>query len=227
MRVWIIGAGRFGRLAVKRIRNRFKETNITIVDIDPGVMDITGVTPVCEEGVGWLYRMLDENATVDIIAPVIPVHLAAAWLKRKLATRADVRAVPVPDDWLTMLPNPMRGETGQVFVSNADFICPDNCPEPEDRCTRTGKPRPMDLFRRLELLIIDDALPIVLRSHQLVPGIGGIYPTDLHSALSTAMQHPNRPLMICTACRCHGVVDVIRFRQPEFAAEPPTLQPGG
>lgn len=214
MRIWIIGAGRFGQLAVKRLRKRFGEVHITIVDQDPGVLRLSGVTPICEEGVGWLYRMLAEDAPVDIIVPVIPVHLAAGWLKQKLAPFADVRTVPIPDAWLSMLPNPMRGQTGQVFVSNADFLCPDNCPEPKDRCTHTGKPRPMDLFRRLELLKIGNALPIVLRSHQLSPGIGGIYPTDLYAALSTAMQHPNRPLMICTACRCHGVVDVIRLGHP-------------
>jgi hypothetical protein len=218
MRIWIIGAGRFGRLAVKRIRDRFGEIHITIVDQDPGVMDLTGVTPICEEGVGWLHRMLDEHAPVDIIAPVIPIHLAAAWLKQKLAPFGEVQAVPVEDAWLEKLPNPMRGETGQVFVSNADFLCPDNCPEPKDRCTHTGKPRSMDLFRRLEQLDSNDTLPIVLRSHQLVPGIGGIYPKDLYAALRTAVQHPNRPLMICTACRCHGVVDIIRLRKPTPAA---------
>lgn len=218
MRIWIIGAGHFGRLAVERLKDRFGEPHITIVDMDPGVMALGGVTPICEEGVGWLYRMLDEDAPVDIIAPVIPVHMAAAWLKQKLAHCGDVRTVPVPDAWLTLLPNPMRGETGQVFVSNADFMCPDNCPEPKGRCTHTGKPRPMDLFRRLERLNVDDALPIVLRSHQLVPGIGGIYPRDLYAALRTAMGHPDRPLMICTACRCHGVVDFIRLRQPTPAA---------
>jgi hypothetical protein len=50
------------------------------------------------------------------------------------------------------------GKAGQVFISHADFICPDNCPEPKDKCTVTGKPRPKDLFRLLRDLDIDDAL---------------------------------------------------------------------
>ena len=109
------------------------------------------------------------------------------------------------------MPNAIRGKTGQAFVSHADFICPDNCPESEKICTHTGKSRPMDLFRLLGNLDFQDVVPIVLRSYQLLPGVGGIYPADLMSALDTACKNSHRPLMIATACRCHGVVDFIRL----------------
>jgi hypothetical protein len=111
------------------------------------------------------------------------------------------------------MPHALRGNAGQAYVSHADFICPDNCPEPEKICTHTGKPRPLDLFRLLGNVDFDDVLPIVIRSHQLLPGVGGIYPADLLDALDIVRKNSHRPLMIATACRCHGVVDFMRLEK--------------
>ncbi|MBC2713082.1 MAG: potassium transporter [Desulfosarcina sp.] len=200
---WIIGAGRFGQIAVERITRHISGAAITVVDKKPITIDNPGITAVNDDGIGWLNRMLDQDAPVDMIVPAIPVHVAAEWLSFKLLSTYEINAVKIPDSWLTQMPNAFRGKTGQAFVSHADFICPDNCPEPEKICTHTGKPRPKDLFRLLADLNFDDVLPIVLRSHQLLPGVGGIYPADLMAALETACKNSHRPLMIGTACRCH------------------------
>jgi hypothetical protein len=71
----------------------------------------------------------------------------------------------------------------------------------------------MDLFRLMGRLDFDNVLPIVIRSHQLLPGVGGIYPADLMSALDIVRKNSQRPLMIVTACRCHGVVDFMRLEK--------------
>ncbi|GAB6907624.1 hypothetical protein JCM12296A_34610 [Desulfosarcina cetonica] len=156
--------------------------------------------------------MLIPGAPVDMIVPAIPVHVVAGWIRLVLSNRFDAHPLAISADWLAQLPHAMAaGSAGQAYVSHADFICPDNCPEPPDRCTHTGKPRPMDLFRLLARLQLDDVLPIVLRSHQLLPGVGGLLPADLFSALKFAEQNYRRPLMIATACRCHGVVDFMRL----------------
>ena len=118
------------------------------------------------------------------------------------------------------MPNALRGKAGQAYVSHADFICPDNCPEPEKICTHTGKPRPMDLFRLLGTLDFEEALPIVIRSHQLLPGVGGIYPADLRAAMDTACRNSHRPMMIATACRCHGVVNFMRLEKKAHLTGP-------
>ena len=211
-RFWIIGAGRFGQMAAERITRQIGEARIVVVDKQPHAMNGSGITLIRDDGVQWLRDNLNRGAPVDMIIPAIPVHVASAWLKLKIKKLYDIQTIDIPDAWLSKMPNALPGATGHAFVSHADFLCPDDCPEPEKVCTHTGKPRPMDLFRLMGRLDNDNVLPIVIRSHQLLPGVGGIYPIDLMSAVDTACKNIHRPLMIVTACRCHGVVDCIRLK---------------
>ena len=217
-RFWIIGAGRFGKLAVERIAGKKADAAITIIDKRSVVIDQDGVTQIRQEGIQWLAAMLASDSRVDIIVPAIPIHVAVEWIKRKLQKIYNIEPFSIPDDWLSRLPHPMRGKGGQVYVSHADFRCPDNCPEPETICTHTGKPRSLDLFRLLAGVEFGNALPIVLRSHQILPGVGGIYPGELFDALEMVRQNRRRPLMIATACRCHGVIDFIQVEARSVAA---------
>ena len=210
-RFWVIGAGHFGQIAVRRIVRRIPGAEIKIVDRCLPGSGLDSAIQVQADGVAWLKEMLTIDAPVDMIVPAIPVHVAAGWIRLVLSDRYDAQPLAISAEWLAQLPHAMAGSPGQAYVSHADFICPDNCPEPSDRCTHTGKPRPMDLFRLLAELKLDDVLPIVLRSHQLLPGVGGFLPADLFSALNLAVQNHRRPLMIATACRCHGVVDFMRL----------------
>ena len=212
-RFWILGAGRFGQIAVERITRHIPHATFTVVDQKPSAIDGTDIATIREDGIKWLNRTLVPNASVDLIIPAIPVHVAVDWLKLNLQHLFYINSLPIQDSWLTRLPHAMRGKAGQAFVSHADFICPDDCPEPAKICTHTGESRPMDLFRLLGKFDLDDVLPIVIRSHQLLPGVGGIYPADLMSALDTVCNHSHRPMMIATACRCHGVVDFIRLKK--------------
>ncbi len=212
-RFWILGAGRFGQIAVERITRHIPHATLTVVDQKPSTMDGTDIATIREDGIKWLNRTLVPNASVDLIIPAIPIHVAVDWLKLKLRHLFYINPLPIQDSWLTRLPHAMRGKAGQAFVSHADFICPNNCPEPANVCTHTGKPRPMDLFWLLSKFDLDDVLPIVIRSHQLLPGVGGIYPADLISALDAVRNHSHRPMMIATACRCHGVVDFMRLKK--------------
>ena len=171
------------------------------------------ITSVCQDAISWLTKMLVKNAPVDVLVPAIPVHVAAGWLFEKMKRQGvTARKIPIPDDWLAALPHAIRGSVGQAYVSHADFLCPDNCPEPKDRCTHTGKPRPADMFRLLADVKFGGIRPVVLRSHQLLPGVGGIYPADLWQALDAIRRNHRNGLMVATACRCHGVVDFFSFR---------------
>lgn len=211
-RFWVIGAGRFGQIAVNRIRQHIGGALITVVDETPPSESARVDHVVRADGVDWLARTLANDSPVEMVLPAIPVHVAAGWLKRKLADRYTVHPMDARDAWLAHMPNAIRGQAGQVFVSHADFICPDDCPEPATICTHTGQPRPMDLFRLLADVKIGGGLvPIVIRSRQLLPGVGGILPADLYAALEMAASHAGRPLMIATACRCHGVADFMRL----------------
>jgi len=212
-RFWIIGAGRFGKIAVERIRRKKTDASITIVDKKSADLGQDGVITIQQDGIQWLAAGLQSETSVDIVVPAIPVHVVYEWLKINLSQKYQINPIDIPDRWLTRMPHAMHGAAGQAYVSHADFICPDNCPEPKTICTHTGKKRPMDLFRLLAGLDFDDVLPIVVRSHQLLPGVGGIYPNDFFHALEAVRTHRQRLLMIATACRCHGVVDFFRLEQ--------------
>lgn len=211
-RFWIIGAGRFGRIAVERIAVRKPDARITVVDKQPIDVAQNGFTTMRQDGIQWLAENLTLASPVDVIVPAIPIHVAVEWIKYKIQKIYDIETFEIPENWLTRLPHPMRGGEGQIYVSHADFLCPDDCPEPKTICTHTGKPRPMDLFRLLAGIDFGNVSPIVLRSHQILPGVGGIYPTDLFNAVKMVRKNHRRPLMIATACRCHGVMDFIQLR---------------
>ena len=211
-RFWILGAGRFGQIATAQIIRYIHSASITVIDKNLPVFDAGGIfTAVEGDGIAWLNARLGGDSPVDMIVPAIPVHVAAQWIKTRLADRYEIQPLKIPDDWLSRMPNAMKRPAGQVFVSHADFVCPSDCPEPKHLCTYTGKPRPMGLFRLLENLDFHDVLPVVVRSHQLLPGVGGLYPADMMQALDVVVKNSHRPMMIGTACRCHGVVDFIHL----------------
>ena len=210
---WIIGAGRFGQLAVKRINRCFQGAAITVVDKKLAVSVGEGITTINQDGIDWLATMLDQDACADMIVPAIPVHVAGEWLKLKLSKIYDIKALHISLSRLTQMPNAALGKCGQVITSHADFVCPDDCSEPANFCTHTGRSRPPDMFRLLGDLDLKGVLPIVIRSHQLLPGVGGLYPTEMMRALEIAQKKDHRRLMIATACRCHAVVDFIRLEK--------------
>jgi hypothetical protein len=218
-RFWIIGAGRFGRIAVERITRRFPQAAVTVVDRQARPFDSKGVDVIRDDGILWLDSVLDPGAPVDLIVPAIPQHVAAEWIKRRLLNKYHIDPIPIPDEWLGLLPHAVRGSIGQVFASHADFICPDNCPEPKNICSHTGQPRSIDLFRLLQRFDRKRLLSVVLRSHQLLPGVGGIYPADLIHALDRVRSHRQRPVMVATACRCHGVADFFGMTKKGDAGE--------
>jgi hypothetical protein len=44
-------------------------------------------------------------------------------------------------------------------------------------------------------------MPIVVRSYQILPGVGGIYPEDLIQCFGHRTKKHQSPLFIATACR--------------------------
>ena len=210
---WIIGAGRFGKMAVERITRRFPQATIKVVDHQTADIDHPRVTVIRHDAIDWLAATLHRDASVDVIIPAIPVHVAAEWIKRKLLDIYVLHSIEIPDAWIGQLPHAIPGAAGQFYVSHADFICPDNCPEPKTICTHTGEPRPGDLFRLLAEINLGNTTCIILRSHQLEPGVGGLLPADLISALDTGRSRRQQQVMVATACRCHGVVDFIGLKR--------------
>ncbi len=200
---WIMGGGLFGRLACERLQTAWPAARILVVDrreID---------APSGVEGVVSDARVfLDENMhprSEAWIVPAVPVHLAYEWLADRLRRERDFMPHAIPQDLLPDLPNPCRGPEGQVYLTNADFRCPNDCPEPESTCTVTGRPRPLVMHRYLAALAFEAYTSIVLTSLQLAPGVGGYQATTLLATFDR-MRQRNGQFLFSTACQCHAVM---------------------
>jgi hypothetical protein len=216
---WILGAGRFGRRALSVLSRKFPQAAITVVDRDG---DAVGEAPaggrltiVRADAMAYLVEHLESGRSApEWIVPAVPLHVAYEWIIRRLAAEG-LRVVPltVPETVVQRLPNVFRGEAGAIYASNADFLCPDNCPEPEAICTHTGKPRPCNLYEKLAEVAQPPFRAVVVRSLQLAPGVGGYRPQTLFDTLA-AVRKTTGPVLLSTACRCHGVMHAFSFQAP-------------
>ncbi len=207
--ILIIGAGKFGLKAADALRRKNPFAEITIVEKNSKTccrINNLSFNIVCMDGIDYLVNHLKEYDDTKWIVPSIPVHVAFEWIKIKLSGNYRLEEMDVPGKLAITLPNVFKGENGQIYISNADFICPDNCPEPEEICTYTGRPRPCILYKRLASIQYNGFRSVVIRSSQLSPGVGG-YTTDrLFNALSDITASKNMPILLSTACKCHGVM---------------------
>ncbi|MGW8186204.1 MAG: NAD-binding protein, partial [Desulfobacterales bacterium] len=184
--VWVLGAGQFGEKAATRLRLKNPETSIIVIDKDGSALDrVEGVATaaVAGDAVAYLAEHLTVPEEPDWIVAAIPVHVAFEWLCKRLAPAYQIEKLTVPGTLTQRLGRVFKGENGRVYTSLADFICPSNCPEPADLCFVTGKPRPIDLYEELSAVALHQMTPVIIRSRQLSPGVGGYSPGDLFDAL--------------------------------------------
>ncbi|MDD4073076.1 MAG: potassium transporter [Desulfobacterales bacterium] len=212
--VWIIGGGKFGLRAARVISRNNPGTDMVLIDKNPQLKrtcEDMAIKFICSEAVSFLHENMEKSNAPEWIVPAIPVHVAFEWIKRELTEMGyPVTVIDVPEEVERVLPNPVRGRNGAFYISNADFMCPDNCPEPETLCTFTGKPRPRILYQTLRDLRYRDFVSIVIQSHQLAPGAGGFTPGALFEALSRIKQRSS-PVFISTSCSCHAVMHAFRI----------------
>lgn len=213
-KIWIIGGGKFGLRAARILGDAKHANRLTLVERDPQKcrrFDRPAGEIVCAEGIGYLTEHLRGPGTADWIVPAIPSHVAYEWIKNKLAPASRILPVPIPRAVLRQFPNPIEGGCGQVYLSDADFICPEDCPEPVDRCTVTGRPRGRSLGDRLASIRHSGFRSVVVQSHQLAPGVGGMRSERLFEILCEIGVLPGS-ILLSTACRCHGVTNAFRLQ---------------
>ena len=207
--IWIIGAGRFGRLAADRLTGKIKDLHLVLVDLEVEKLDVaigSGRNLIQADGAAYLAEHLQKGEAQhpDWIVPAVPIHLAAEWCLLDQGNK-NLNRIPIPAEMDPLLPHPLRVENGNIFVSHADFLCPDDCAEPRDTCTFTGKPRKQNMFELLGDIHFPPWKPLVIRSHQLGAGIGGYRVRELFD-LADRMEKARDPILLSTACRCHGVI---------------------
>jgi len=206
--IWILGAGKFGSKAAKVLSRKNKMAELTVIEKNSELcrqIERLGFKTVCMDGIEYLDQNLKDTNCPDWIIPAIPVHVAYEWIRLKIADSYILKTTPVPEELIMSLPNVFKGKRYEIYMSVADFICPDNCPEPEDLCSHTGKPRPFTLYKKLESIKYYNFHSVVVRSRQLSPGIGGYSPGALFHALGV-IKDSTIPVLLSTACRCHGVM---------------------
>jgi hypothetical protein len=215
--IWIIGGGRFGKRAATVLRTRHPASEITVIEKD--IHTCRGLAKEafrieCLEGIRYLKLHLKNIGTPDWIVPAIPLHVAYEWIRAKLSQDYDLHPLDIFTRLQTELPNQMTGGRGQLFVSNADFICPENCSEPDGICTVTGEPRPRILHKFLAQIHTEEFTSVVICSRQLAAGVGGYQPRSLFEALGK-IKSAGRPVLLSTACRCHGISNLFAISQKQ------------
>lgn len=211
--VWILGAGKFGQQAARVLHKKHPAAKLIIVDKKKAALrwaETPDIQTVHSDGISFLLRNLKCSAVPDWIIPAIPLHVAYAWIKAKLANRYRIQEIPIPDDLAATLPFAVKGDHLEVYASYADFICPSDCPGPDTTCKHTGDPRPVMLHNLLLSVKYKNYFPVVVQSHQLFAGGGGYTPEGLFSALE-AVKTAENPVLLSTACRCHGVLHAFKL----------------
>jgi hypothetical protein len=180
------------------------------VDIDRGALNgVEGsqIERVVSDGIDLLDKSLSLKDLHKWVVPAIPIHVAFEWILRGLKKSFEVKRIPPPDG--IELPNKIVGTKGDLYTSYADFLCPDNCPEPEKICLTTGKGRGKPMFQRIRELESAASVSRCIQSHQIAPGLGG-YPAKGLLALLNGIEGLSGSILIGTACRCHGVISALQ-----------------
>jgi hypothetical protein len=184
-----------------------------VLDIDGSRLSqlhATAARLIQEDGIQFLVGHDHLLCPSHTIVPALPHHLAFEWLRQRLAEEFTVERLPVPESIREELPHTWPASDGSLLVSYADFVCPDDCPEPE-RCTVTGERR-HPLYDVLAGVVLPDFQVHVIRSRQLAPGLGGYRMADLVSAAQRVAYGKRGKWLLGTSCRCHGVITAFELR---------------
>jgi hypothetical protein len=208
---WIVGVGKFGAMAADRLGRMHRNSHMVLIDpVNEHLIKAKGINRSLEEadGVTFLLHHLHPGKGPDWIVPALPIHLLAQWVIAELKADGCDR-IKIPEPIIEGLPNCIVGKSGDLYVSLADFICPDDCPEPRDVCHLTGQKREKNMYDLLSETGFPGFHTIVVRSRQLACGVGGYRPESLFHALKQVSESRNNTLL-CTACRCHGVMTGVK-----------------
>lgn len=199
--VIVLGAGRFGRAAAVSVNRSWPDCPLSVADISKTIPDsIPGEHFSGTDAISLLRRVLGDSSENAVIVPSVPIHVAYEWVLSYFGA-----GIPVPVKLMETLPGAIAGADGCLYCSYSDFLCPEDCPEPETACTVTGEPWSSPLFQIMSLISIRGYTAVSLRSHLLFPGTGGYTAGALRELMGIVRGKRGRYL-IATASRCHGVI---------------------
>ena len=206
--VFIVGAGHFGSRAARIISEKGNNPQIIVLDVnEKHLSQINGLTvkKIPCDGIHFLVENYDRLNSANTIVPALPLHLAFEWLREYLKGAYHIRKISVPGEVEVYLPHTWTASEGSLLVSYANFVCPEDCPEPEC-CTVTGQRRDSPLHDLLSHLNLTGFQVHVIRSRQLAPGLGGYTMGDLIAVSQRLTGDRQKKWLLATACNCHGIV---------------------
>jgi hypothetical protein len=212
--VFIIGFGKFGKLALTQGARLWGKARVWIIDSRPGALNKPNPEPfsgirVLADGPQFLTQFQEWIGDEDWIIPALPVHLAWNWLGLNVKFPKGHRNVLPPKNFGQGCPF-HQVSTQALFLSYADFVCPENCPAPLGRCFKTKEKRAVPLWK----FIADQPCPSgtlkVIESLQIAPGVGGYAFKELRIIRDLAGK-ADPPFFVGTACRCHGVINGVTW----------------
>jgi hypothetical protein len=203
MKFVIAGYGRFGRIALARLSESFPDTQVFIIENDKEKLREefpSRTIPIQTDAVAFLSNS-DGLETDDFVIPMVPFHLAAHYISAKLP---NISETSLPEEIAPVALNQIRMNFSNLLVSRADFLCPDDCSEPE-ACTVTGRINE-PLYETLRSIRVPGFSVLVQRSYQILPGVGGYPVRDLIKLLDgiTLGRH-----LVATSCKCHGIITAL------------------
>jgi hypothetical protein len=170
---------------------------------------------IISDGINFLVKNMRSLNPSSLIVPAVPVHLASEWLKIYLEEHGwKIKSSEIPAEIMSHLPYSWHGKGGTLLISYADFLCPDDCPEPSDHCPVTGETRPEPLHGLLNRLVVPHHQMHVIMSRQLAPGLGGYRVEDLTNLYVKVSRGEGRWL-VGTACKCHGTLTGVEVKKAE------------
>lgn len=205
----ILGAGKFGRLSLRRLAGEDPEARFLVLDRQESALakartpEMARAEMRVADAISYLAAHLGPEPPWDWLIPMVPVHVAYSWLLAGPLAGKDWEPAEVPRDLEGLAALAIRGPSGELYLSQARHRCPDDCAEPRV-CPVTGEER-QPLFLKLGEASRPGLPILVVASRQLAPGVGGFAPQRLLELAAEVAKAPG-PLLIATACRCHGVV---------------------
>jgi hypothetical protein len=210
--VFVIGAGHFGSRAARIISEK-GHSEVIVVDVDEKRLSQTNglnVKKVAYDGIRFLVENTHRLSDTSTVIPAIPKHVAFEWLRGSLEGSYEIRQITVPEKIIPDLPHTWPASEGSLLISYADFMCPEDCPEPE-YCTVTGERRDHPLYALVRQLNLEGFRVHVIRSRQLAPGLGGYPVRDLLEAARSVTHGKTGRWLLSTACKCHGIVTAFKL----------------
>ncbi len=210
---WILGAGKFGKIAYERLAKKFKKASFIIVDEERESFP-KKINPdtrfVVQDVIFFMEKWLPFKEP-DWIVPATPIHVVYLWLLTALKLEGMPKKISIPSQIDGMLPGVIHSsEPDTIYASYAKERCPNDCRE-GTICPLTGEKRPRALYRVIKEIKLENFKVEVVQSYQLSPGVGGIRPRQLWQLLAN-IRSSSGNFLIATACRCHGVISALEFK---------------